>query len=891
MEERIVIIDGNSLVNRAFYAIQRPMMTKEGLYTQGVYGFLSMLQKIRKDYQPTHMLVAYDRKAPTFRHLEYGEYKAGRRKMPLELAMELPVLKDVLDAMGIKQFETDGFEADDIIGTTAKMAEAEGIPAFIITGDKDALQLATDKTSVIITKKGISEFKLYDDAAMIEEYGFDHEQFIDYKGLRGDTSDNIPGIPGVGEKTATKLLLQFGSIENMLAHVDEIENAKLRQKIEDGAQSAMMSKRLATIITNVPVDYTIEDCRIGKEDRGRLIELYQKLEFKTYLKKLMEEGSGSGSAEEADPAAEEGNESFSIVQPESMPLTDEVLRSLKDDQELYIDLETDLNHKDTPSLDLLQICSGEKVYTGLADLALLSGKALKLCGFGLEKVWYVLKSRGVDISAMETGSDLALAAYVLDPAAKTPALRDLAFAELKTDIAADPAGPKESQIDLFSAAADPFEEAKKAAGLKFGTMKVLRSLLEKRIEEAGLQKVYYDIELPLCKVLAEMESAGIDVDRSSLESFGKELKVRIEGLVREIYDLAGEEFNVNSPMQLGNILFEKMGLPAGKKTKKGYSTNAEILEKLAPDYPIVAKILEFRTLSKLNSTYVEGMLPLIGKDGRIRAHFQQTVTATGRISCTEPNLQNIPVRQELGRQLRKVFTSGSEDSILMGADYSQIELRVLAHMSKDPTLIEAFNEGLDIHRETAAKVFGVPQEEVTPLMRSNAKAVNFGVIYGMSGFGLSEELSITRKQAEQYIKDYFHRFPGVKQFMDGCIADCKSTGEIRTLYGRRRSVPEIHASQFMVRQLGERLAMNTPIQGTAADIIKLAMIRTAKALKEQCPEAELILQIHDELILRVPKEKEEQAKKILKESMENAACLDVKLDVDLNIGHNWYELK
>ena len=888
MEERIVIIDGNSLINRAYYAIQRPMMTKEGLYTQGVYGFLSMLQKIRKDYQPTHMLVAYDRKAPTFRHLEYGEYKAGRRKMPLELAMELPILKDVLDAMGIKQYEIDGFEADDIIGTTAKMAEEANVPAFIITGDKDALQLATDKTSVIITKKGISEFKLYDDAAMIEEYGFDHKQFIDYKGLRGDTSDNIPGIPGVGEKTATKLLLQFGSIENMIAHVDEIENAKLREKIEDGAQSAMMSKRLATIITNVPVDYTIEDCRIGAEDRNRLIELYQKLEFKTYLKKLMEEGPG----EEAAPGSvSDDPEQIKIEEPDSCELTDDVLRGLKDGQEIYIDLETDGNHKEMPSLDLLQICDERTVYTGLADLALLSGKALKLCGCGLEKVWYVLKSRGVDTSAMETGSDLQLAYYVLDPAAKTPTLRDLAFSELKTDIASGTQQEKETQIDLFSVVADPFDEARKSAGLKFGAMMALRKLLESRIEENSLQKVYYDIELPLCKVLSEMEKNGIDVDSEALADFGKELKVRIDVLVREIYDLAGEEFNINSPMQLGNILFEKLGLPAGKKTKKGYSTNAEILEKLAPDYPIVEKVLEFRTLSKLNSTYVEGMLPLIGSDGRIHAHFQQTVTATGRISCAEPNLQNIPVRQELGRQLRKVFTSGSSDTVLMGADYSQLELRVLAHMSKDPTLIEAFNEGLDIHRETAAKVFGVPQDEVTPLMRSNAKAVNFGVIYGMSGFGLSEELSITRKQAEQYIKDYFHRFPGVKQFMDGCIADCKATGEIRTLYGRRRSVPEIHASQYMVRQLGERLAMNTPIQGTAADIIKLAMIRTEKALREQCPEAQLILQIHDELILRVPKAKEEEAKRILRESMENAACLDVKLDVDLNVGQNWYELK
>ncbi len=887
MEERIVIIDGNSLVNRAYFAIQRPMMTKDGLYTQGVYGFLSMLQKIRKDYEPTHMLVAYDRKAPTFRHQAYSEYKAGRRKMPLELAMEMPVLKDVLDAMGIKQYEVDGFEADDIIGTTARMAEDADIPAFIITGDRDALQLATDKTSVIITKKGISEFKLYDDAAMIEEYGFDHKQFIDYKGLRGDTSDNIPGIPGVGEKTATKLLLQFGSIENMILHIDEIENAKLRQKIEEGAQSAMMSKRLATIVTNVPVDYSIEDCRIGETNKNRLIELYKKLEFKTYLKKLMDEDSAGDASAEIPSAETASIEPFGREE-----LTDSVLQGLQDGQEIYIDVKTNGDHKAKPSLDLLQICDGKTVYSGMADPTLLSGKAIKLCGNGLETVWYVLKSLGVDISAMETGSDCALAQYVLDPAAKSQTLEEQVFAAFGVNLSAGTDAAQDMQVDLFAAMQpDPWQAEKGRAGLKFAALAALRRRLESQISENGLQKVYYDIELPLCKVLSEMETAGIDVDRDALAAFGKDLKVRIDALTAEIFSLAGEEFNINSPMQLGTILFEKLGLPAGKKTKKGYSTNAEILDKLAPDYPIVEKVLEYRMLTKLNGTYVEGMLPLIGDDGRIRAHFQQTVTATGRISCTEPNLQNIPVRQELGRQLRKVFTAGSGDTVLIGADYSQIELRVLAHMSKDPTLIQAFNEGLDIHRETAAKVFGVPQDQVTPLMRSNAKAVNFGVIYGMSGFGLSEELSITRKQAEQYISDYFHRFPGVKAFMDECVADCKATGEIRTLYGRRRAVPEIRASQFMVRQLGERLAMNTPIQGTAADIIKLAMIRTAKALREKCPEAELILQIHDELILRVPKEKEEQAKQILRESMENAACLDVKLDVDLNIGSNWYELK
>nr|MCR4804612.1 DNA polymerase I [Clostridia bacterium] len=575
-------------------------------------------------------------------------------------------------------------------------------------------------------------------------------------------------------------------------------------------------------------------------------------------------------------------------------LTDEVLKGFSDGSELWIDIVSDEDHKKEPSLDLVQVSDGKTVWTGLADMELLSGKALTLCGFGLEKVWYVLAYRGVDTSAMRTGYDGALAQYVLDPAAKAQSLQELAFTEFHRDIESGPdAAPAESQMDLFSAMTEEplADKMRRSSGLKFAALKALRTLQEQRIEEFGLQKVYYEIELPLCKVLADMEIAGIDVDSQALAAFGKELKIRIDALVDEIYELAGERFNINSPMQLGAILFDKMGLPAGKKTKKGYSTNAEILEKLAQDYPIVDRVLEYRTLSKLNSTYVEGLLPLIGEDGRIRAHFQQTVTATGRISCTEPNLQNIPVRQELGRQLRKVFTAGAGDMVLIGADYSQIELRVLAHMSGDPTLIEAFEKGLDIHRETASKVFGVPQDQVTPLMRSNAKAVNFGVIYGMSGFGLSEELSITRKQAEQYIRDYFDRFPGVKRFMDGCIADCKASGEIRTLYGRRRSVPEIRSSQFVVRQLGERLAMNTPIQGTAADIIKLAMIRTAEALKKECPGAELILQIHDELILRVSEKDAKTAEETLRRAMEDAAQMAVKLAVDVHTGRNWYELK
>ena len=890
-EKRIVIIDGNSLVNRAYYAIQRPMITKDGMYTQGIYGFLSMLEKIRKDYGPTHMLVAFDRKAPTFRHLEYTEYKAGRKKMPLELAMQLPVLKEVLDAMGIFMFETDGFEADDIIGTTAKMAEEAGIPAYIITGDKDALQLATDKTSVIITKKGISEFKLYDDAAMMEEFGFDHIQFIDYKALRGDPSDNIPGIPGVGEKTAIKLIQEYGSLENLISNVDGITNAKLRDKITDNVQTAMMSKRLATIVTNVPVDYSIEDTVIKPGDTDRLIDIYTRLEFRTYLSKLLKKGTQKAGNDEITDREEPV--STEIIIPDVIVISDRnearaVLEMAFERGEVTLDIICDDSHTRTPLASCLELLTGGVCYAvdciELPDILkeTLEGKKLSLCGFHLGRFYYYLAANGIDISNIETAFDCALAQYVLSPSSKAPGLAALILERFHVNIEDT---NEEQQLDLFGGS-----NKHDTSGKKLRYIEELRLLQEAEIKTAGLETVFCDIELPLCKVLADMENSGFKLDRDALVEFGKSLSIRISALEDEIIEMAGERFNINSPQQLGHILFEKLGLPAGKKTSRGYSTSADILEKLAPDFPIVDKILEYRTLTKLNGTYVDGMLPLIASDGKIHAHFQQTVTATGRISCTEPNLQNIPVRTDLGRQLRKVFTAESDDHILIGADYSQIELRVLAHMSQDPTLINCFENGLDIHKETASKVFGVPFDEVTPQMRSNAKAVNFGVIYGMSGFGLASELTISRKQAEKFISDYFERFPDVRKFMDEKIAECKKDGYVRTLYGRRRAVPEINASQYMTRQLGERLAMNTPIQGTAADIIKLAMISVFEALKE-VPDAKLILQIHDELIIQALKKDEEKVKKLLSDSMHNAAKLAVKLDISLNTGENWFELK
>ena len=891
MDKVLVVIDGNSLINRGYYAIQRPMITKEGIYTQGLYAFLSMLTKIRSDYKPTHMLVAFDRKAPTFRHKEYDAYKAGRKGMPMELAMEMPILKDILDAMGIARFEIDGFEADDIIGTATKMAEDEGMKSYVITGDRDALQLATDLTSVIINKKGMTEFKLYDDAAMIEEYGFDHDQFIDYKALRGDTSDNIPGIPGVGEKTATALIKQFGNLENLIANLDQVSNQKLRDKIEDGAMSAMMSKRLATIVRNVPMDMEVSDMEIKPQDTDKLIDLYTKLEFKTYLAKLLKEGNAapaeSRKADDKDVFEDYDYPEIKVVKDDAE--AEKIIKGFKD---VYVLFKSNNDHKDLPVISSFKALSENVFYIFETEdlsktiLEHFSGKKIELSGYGLGELFYFLISGKADVKDIKAKFDSSIAAYILSPSSKERSLDELLLEYFHLALQ-----PEEKQLDLFALAAsgnekDYTEDLKKVCGLY-----ELSLVQAKELSQYQLEKVFYNIEMPLIKVLASMEADGFRMDPTALADYGKMLKEHIKVLENEIIEMAGHEFNINSPKQLGTILFEEMGLPSGKKTAKGFSTSADVLEKLAPDYPIVAKILEYRSYAKLNSTYVEGLLPLLAKDGKIHPHFQQTVTATGRISCTEPNLQNIPIRTELGRNLRKVFTASSKDRILIGADYSQIELRVLASMSGDKTLINAFKEGHDIHRETASKVFKVPMDEVTPIQRSNAKAVNFGVIYGMSQWGLSEELTISRKEAEKYISDYFKEFKDVKDFLDRCVSTCKATGEIRTYYGRRRMVPEINASQFMVRQLGERLAMNTPVQGTAADIIKIAMIKVYERLEKEAPEARLILQIHDELIIDAPKDLEEKVSKILEESMMSASDLEVTLEVSRSSAYNWYDLK
>ncbi|MBN7772430.1 DNA polymerase I [Clostridium aminobutyricum] len=914
MEKRIVIIDGNSLINRAYYAMQRPMITKEGLYTQGVYGFLNMLAKIKNDYEPGYIVVAFDKKAPTFRHLEFDAYKAGRKQMPTELAMQMPILKDALDALNIKMVELEGFEADDLIGTIAKEAERSDLEPLIITGDKDALQLATDKTKVLITKKGISEFELFDENSFHEKYGFTPLQFIDYKGLMGDQSDNIPGLPGVGEKTAQKLILEFGSIENLIANTEQISNEKLRVKVEENAQLATMSKMLATIHTNVPIDMDFSQYLSEEPDYEKLIEIYTKLEFNSFLKKLkntnlneakkINQGEATG---EDEAAGSPRNQRKSLIVCSEAELAD-VLSKLKEQEEILLKVYSDKNHRNIPLVYGIGITSTEFVIyvTCNQDEAIIPTllrtiveKQLKIIGYYLIYDYYALLSNclhdGFHVTASKEGYvfntvfDCAIAGYVLEPSKSNYDLKTIVYETLHIEM--------ENEDEFISAngqmslLADTSESYLAYTEKWAQAIEDIRFIQQNRLKHEDLEEVYYTIELPLIEPMASMEVYGFKLDKHELITAGESIALQIHELTAKIHELAGEEtFNINSPSQLGVILFEKMGLPAGKKTKTGYSTNAEILERIKDEHEIIPFILEYRMLSKLKSTYIDGLLPLVHEDGRIHAHFQQTVAATGRLSCTEPNLQNIPIRQELGRKLRKAFVP-KEHFTLIGADYSQIELRILAHMSDEEHLIHAFNNHEDIHRATASRVFGIPEDDVTLLQRSNAKAVNFGVIYGMSGFGLSEELNITRKEAEKYINEYFKTNPKVKEFMDSQIEFCKQNGYVTTLMGRKRTIHEINASNYMVRQLGERLAMNSPIQGSAADIIKLAMIKVYRELNKRGTQSRLILQVHDELIIETAQDEAEEIKELLAACMESAMSLKIKLAVEVNQGKNWYELK
>ena len=881
MNKTLVIIDGNSIINRAFYALPE-MSNKEGLKTNAIYGFTNMLLKIIDTYNPTHISVAFDRKAHTFRHIEFKEYKAGRKKMPDELREQFEPLKDLLDKFNIHRLEIDGYEADDIIGTVSKIAEDNGFKVYIVTGDKDAIQLASNKTTTLITKKGVGEVEEYDYDSVIEKYEMTPTQFIDLKGLMGDKSDNIPGVPGIGEKTGIKLIKEFSSIEGIFDNIDSIKGST-KKKLEENKELAIMSKKLATIIRDVPVEFNLEELEYGNYNTKDILDVFKYLGFTSLIPRI-------GSLDESEDIVNEANVEISKLED-----IDEFINKVKENNELIIKTVTrEGNILDKRIKYIFLSVDGKKIYyveeNSIHKLEyIFTSNEIKKLGYNLKDDYIALKPYGIKLENIYF--DITIAEYLIDSMSSTSyecsaiAMKYLTK-KVKTKEELLGKGVKAKKYQDLS-----FEELSSHISQIIDTVKSVMPIMEENLKESNMDGLLYHVEMPLVEVLADMEYEGVKVDKEKLNELGSQFKEIIKKLESEIYKISGEEFNINSPKQLGVILFEKLGLPVIKKTKTGYSTNAEVLDKLKDQSPIIDKIIEYRQIVKLNSTYVEGLLSIINPiDGRIHSSFNQTITTTGRISSTEPNLQNIPVKLEMGRNIRKVFIS-DKGCKLVDADYSQVELRVLAHMSQDETMIDAFKHNEDIHTKTASQVFNVSMDEVTSKQRSDAKAVNFGIVYGKSDFGLSEDLNIPVKQAKEYIENYFNKYNKIKEFMDNIIDDASSNGYVTTILNRRRYIPEIKSSNFMLRNAGKRAAMNAPIQGSAADIIKIAMINVYKKLEENNLKSKLILQVHDELIVEAVDSEIDIVKKIVKDEMENAVCLDVNLDVDLNIGDSWYDTK
>lgn len=881
MNKTLVIIDGNSIINRAFYALPE-MSNKEGLKTNAIYGFTNMLLKIIDTYNPTHISVAFDRKAPTFRHIEFKEYKAGRKKMPDELREQFEPLKDLLDKFNIHRLEIDGYEADDIIGTVSKIAEDNGFKVYIVTGDKDAIQLASNKTTTLITKKGVGEVEEYDYDSVIEKYEMTPTQFIDLKGLMGDKSDNIPGVPGIGEKTGIKLIKEFSSIEGIFDNIDSIKGST-KKKLEENKELAIMSKKLATIIRDVPVEFNLEELEYGNYNTKDILDVFKYLGFTSLIPRI-------GNLDESEEIVNEANVEISKLED-----IDEFINKVKENNELTIKTVTrEGNILDKRIKYIFLSVDGKKIYyveeNSIHKLEyIFTSNEIKKLGYNLKDDYIALKPYSIKLENIYF--DITIAEYLIDSMSSTSyecsaiAMKYLTK-KVKTKEELLGKGVKAKKYQDLS-----FEELSSHISQIIDTVKSVMPIMEENLKESNMDGLLYHVEMPLVEVLADMEYEGVKVDKEKLNELGSQFKEIIKKLESEIYEISGEEFNINSPKQLGVILFEKLGLPVIKKTKTGYSTNAEVLDKLKDQSPIIDKIIEYRQIVKLNSTYVEGLLSIINPiDGRIHSSFNQTITTTGRISSTEPNLQNIPVKLEMGRNIRKVFISDKECK-LVDADYSQVELRVLAHMSQDETMIDAFKHNEDIHTKTASQVFNVSMDEVTSKQRSDAKAVNFGIVYGKSDFGLSEDLNIPVKQAKEYIENYFNKYNKIKEFMDNIIEDASSNGYVTTILNRRRYIPEIKSSNFMLRNAGKRAAMNAPIQGSAADIIKIAMINVYKKLEENNLKSKLILQVHDELIVEAVDSEIDIVKKIVKDEMENAVCLDVNLDVDLNIGDSWYDTK
>ena len=879
---KILLIDGHSMLNRAFYGL--PDLTNaEGLHTGAVYGFINIMLKTIEEEKPDCLAVAFDVHAPTFRHKRYEAYKGTRKPMPMELVQQVPLIQEVLGAMGIPIVTLEGYEADDILGTLAARSEKEGMEVTILSGDRDLLQLATQRVKIRMpkTSRGNTTVEDYYAADVLEKYQVTPPQIIELKALMGDASDNIPGLPGVGEKTATKLIVQYGSIEEAYAHLEELKPKKAMEAFRDHFDLAVLSRELATICTKAPVELDPEAARLGNLFTKEAFSLFTRLEFKNLLSRF--EGKEAASCQ-----GETEEDIFTIEDKEGVEALFAKFRKagLENVGCCPVICEGDFLGLGVASEKELYFIRTGSAMSGneLADLLTGCFGAVCPCAMDIKELL-----KAVPLPADTKVFDSGVGAYLLNPLRS-----EYAYDEVARDYLSGRSFPSSQTLLGKKKIREAFEEedpnlARMAVSSAL-TALLTRTPILNQLREEGMEDIYEKIELPLIFTLDSMEKAGIRVQGEELKAYGERLSIRIREVEQEIYDLAGEEFNINSPKQLGPILFEKMGLPGGKKTKTGYSTAADVLEKLSEDQPVAAKILEYRQLTKLKSTYADGLYPLIAEDGRIHSTFNQTITATGRISSADPNLQNIPVRMELGRLIRKVFVP-DPGCVFLDADYSQIELRVLAHMSGDEKLIEAYRQAQDIHRITASQVFHVPFDEVTPLQRRNAKAVNFGIVYGISSFGLSQDLSISRGEAKEYIENYFATYPGIKAFLDGQVAFGKEKGYVVTLFGRRRPIPELSSGNFTLRSFGERVAMNSPIQGTAADIIKIAMNRVRKRLSEEGLLSRLLLQVHDELLIETRKEEIEQVSRILMEEMKGAARLDVELEIDMHQGENWYEAK
>ncbi|OJV64984.1 MAG: DNA polymerase I [Clostridiales bacterium 38-18] len=873
MEQKMIIIDGNSLINRAYFAMSE-MKNSNGVYTGGIYGLTNMIYSLIEQFKPSHFCVAFDMKGPTFRHQSYDQYKGTRKGMPDELAMQMPIVKEILDAMNIMRLELQGYEADDLIGTVARACMDQNIVPHVITGDKDALQLVAFGANVHITKKGITQLKRYSDEDIMEEWGVHANQVIDFKGISGDSSDNIPGIPGFGPKTASKLLEQFGTVENMVANYDQIENKRWKGLVEEYAEQAVMCKRLATIMTEVPIEIDFDMFLLEEPSLDSLIGLFKKYELNSLLSRIKVEAVSVETTLSQDQVSLNTFIDLALSRKQFSFLT-------------YCDVDEIVVRKFRKAI--FKVDEAICILDDIEDLKLLKplfeNKSILKSGYDLKKEYLLLMQEGIDLNGVSF--DGFIAAYLVEPARKNYDLAEVTFENVSYKMV--------SEEDLLGKGAKKIaygqvnnEEMNRFVLSQIEGATRLQAYFETKLESMSLVSLFKEVEVPLVKILSDIEFTGFRVDKVQIDQLDEQLITKIAEIEVSVYEMAGESFNINSPKQLGTILFEKLGLPSEKKTKTGYSTSHDVLEKLSNQHPIVNEIIEYRTYTKLKSTYIDGLRLVITDGDRVHTSLNQTIAVTGRLSSTDPNLQNIPIKLPFGRKIRRFFIA-NQDSVLLDADYSQIELRVLAHLSEDPKLIEAFKTDMDIHTLTASQVFHVAEAEVSSLQRSRAKEVNFGIVYGMGDFGLSESLGISRKDAKTYIENYFDSYPRVKDFMDEIINACKDNGYVETILGRRREIVDINNSNFMLRSAAERIARNTPIQGSAADIIKLAMIKVFDALKASKLKSKLILQVHDELILNVPLDEIEPVKALLKSCMEEAYQLIVPLKVEMNTGDSWYD--